>query len=183
MDRIKFSKLSKIAEEISRCRICKRNKVGKAVPGEGNSNAKVVFVGEAPGRKESETGRPFVGRAGQILRRMIRDCGLKEEGVYITSAVKYFPKRLTPDSSDIEHGRKHLFDQISVIKPKMVVLLGNVAAQAVLKEKFQISKVHGKLVKGDGISYFITYHPAAMLHNPKVKMEIEKDFRKFKKLL
>lgn len=183
MDSQRALKLAEIAEEISKCRSCKKNKIGKAVPGEGNPNAKVVFVGEAPGKTESETGRPFVGRAGQILRRMIRDCGLKEKGVYITSAVKYFPKYLTPKTSDIEHGRKHLFAQLGIIKPKLVVLLGNVAVQAVLEEKLAIAKVHGKTIKKEGINYFIAYHPAAMLHNPNVRKEIIKDFRKLKRIL
>ncbi|MFA5355665.1 MAG: uracil-DNA glycosylase [Candidatus Paceibacterota bacterium] len=179
----KAAKLDKIAKEISRCRTCKINKVGKAVPGEGSPNAKIVFIGEAPGKKESEEGRPFIGRAGSILRRLIRGCGLKEEDVYITSAVKYLPKYLTPKPSDIEHGRKHLFSQLRVIKPKIVVLLGNVAVLAVLTEKFAIAKVHGKIIKRDGVNYFIAYHPAAMLHNPNVRKDIKSDFRKLKRIL
>ena len=178
----KASALAKIAKEISNCS-CKKGKIGKAVPGEGNPNAKIIFIGEAPGKKESETGRPFVGRAGQILRRLIREVGLKEKDVYITSAVKYLPTYVTPKASDIKHGRKHLFDQLKVINPKIVVLLGNVASMAVLDEKFAIAKDHGKIIEKDGINYFIAYHPAALLHNPKVKIEIEKDFKKLKKLI
>jgi DNA polymerase len=183
MDSQRALKLAEIAEEISKCRACKRNKIGKAVPGEGDPNAKVVFVGEAPGKNESEVGRPFIGRAGQILRRMIRNCGLKEEGVYITSAVKYLPKYLTPNTSDIKHGRKHLFAQLEIIRPKVVVLLGNVAVQAVLEEKLSIAKAHGKTIEKEGINYFIAYHPAAMLHNPNVSKEIVKDFKKLKRIL
>jgi DNA polymerase len=179
----KAAKLDKIAKEISKCRICKRNKVGKAVPGEGSPNARIVFIGEAPGKKESKEGRPFIGRAGNILRRLIRECGLREEDVYITSAVKYLPKYLTPKPPDIEHGRKHLFSQLGVIKPKIVVLLGNVAVLAVLAEKLAVAKVHGKTIKRGGVNYFIAYHPAAMLHNPNIRKEIEKDFRKLKRIL
>jgi DNA polymerase len=180
---IKSVKLEKIAKEISRCRVCRKNKTGKAVPGEGSPNARIVFIGEAPGKTEAETGRPFVGRAGQILRRLIRKVGLKEEDVYITSAVKYLPIYVTPKPSDIEHGRKHLFEQLEIIRPKVAVLLGNVASQAVLKEKLAIAKVHGRIIKKGGVNYFIAYHPAAMLHNPNTRKELEKDFRKLKRML
>jgi DNA polymerase len=180
---IKSAKLERIAKEIAKCRVCRRNKIGKAVPGEGSPNAKIVFIGEAPGKTEAETGRPFVGRAGNILRRLIKEVGLKEEDVYITSAVKYLPTYVTPKPSDIEHGRKHLFEQLEIIKPKVAVLLGNVASQAILGEKLAIAKVHGKIIRKGGVNYFIAYHPAAMLHNPNTKKELEKDFRKLKRML
>ncbi|MFZ5845746.1 MAG: uracil-DNA glycosylase, partial [Patescibacteria group bacterium] len=100
--------LSTIAREIKECQTCKVGKVGKSVPGEGNPNAKIVFIGEAPGRQEAKTGRPFVGRSGQFLRQLIRQIDLREEDVFITSPVKYLPKRGTPLVEDIKHGREHL---------------------------------------------------------------------------
>lgn len=153
------------------------------MPGEGNANAEIVFVGEAPGKTEAATGRPFVGRSGKLLRSLIKEAGLKDEEVYITSPVKYLPKYVTPTSADIEHGRKHLFAQLMVIDPKIVVLLGNIASQAILHEKFSISQVHGKIIRREGVAYLITYHPAAPLYNPNLRKEIKKDFRKLKKLI
>ncbi len=175
--------LDRIAQEIRNCKICKKDKIGKAVPGEGVPDADVVFLGEAPGKLEAETGRPFVGRAGKLLRSLIKEAGLKDEEVFITSPVKYLPKYVTPKPSDIEHGRKHLFEQLAVIEPKIVVLMGSVAAQAVLHEKFAIAKVHGTTIQQNGITYFFSYHPAAPLHNPNLRLELKKDFMELKSLI
>ncbi len=175
--------LDKIAKEIENCKICKKGKIGKAVPGEGSANADVMFVGEAPGKKEAETGRPFIGRAGKLLRQMFVEAGLKDEDVFITSAVKYLPEYVTPKPADIEHGRIHLFAQFKIIKPQVVVLLGNVASQAVLKEKFPIAQIHGTLIEKDGIKYLIVYHPAAPLYNPNLRQELKNDFKKLKEIL
>ena len=179
----KAEALRKIAGEIGRCRICKTNKIGLPVPGEGNPDADVVFIGEAPGKQEAKAGRPFIGRAGKVLRGLIAKAGLKEEKVFITSPVKYLPKYVTPTLGDIKHGRKHLSAQFRVIEPKIVVLLGRVAALAVLEQNFLIARDHGKIVKKDGITYLITYHPAAPLYSPKVGVELERDFKKLKRLI
>src|SRR5258706_16357604 len=96
----KSAALKKIADEIARCAICKEGKSGLSVPGEGSSDAEIVFMGEAPGKTEAATGRPFVGRSGKLLRNMIRDAGLSEDEVFITSQVKYLPDRGTPTPSD-----------------------------------------------------------------------------------
>ena len=178
--------LGNIAEEISTCSICKRGKSGKAVPGEGNSDADVVFIGEAPGRLESQTGRPFVGRSGQLLRNFIREIGFDDEkDVYITSPVKYLPDRGTPTSADIAHGRIHLMKQFVIIKPKVVMLLGRVAAEGVLEKKVAVAKEHGQVIEEkDGIKYFLTVHPAAALRFPnKYKPALQEDFEKLKKIL
>ncbi len=178
----KQRRLDKIAKEIEACEICKVGKIGQAVPGEGNADADVVFIGEAPGKQEAVTGRPFIGRAGKVLRGLIKQVGLNEKNVFITSPVKYLPEYVTPKPADIEHGRTHLFKQLDIIRPKVVVLLGNVAVQALLHEKMAIAKEHGKIVNRDGITYLITYHPAAPLYSPKVRLELEKDFKKLKSL-
>lgn len=175
--------LSKIARQIEQCKICKKDKIGKAVPGEGNPDADIIFVGEAPGKNEAKTGRPFIGRAGKILRELIKNSGIKEPEVFITSPVKYLPKHTTPTLEEIEHGRKHLFEQLKIIEPKIVVLMGSVAAHAVLGEKFQIAKVHGSIIKKGEITYLLSYHPAAPLYNPKVRAEITKDFNQLKKII
>lgn len=181
----KAEELAKIAGEISSCRVCKLNKSGQPVPGEGSPDAKIVFVGEAPGKKEAVTGRPFVGRSGQLLRRLIRGIGLDDEkDVYITSPVKYLPDRGTPIPQDIAHGRFHLMKQLAVIKPKVVVLLGRVAAEGVLQSRIQVSKMHGKIIaEKDGIRHFLTYHPASALRFRKNLVFLEEDFQNLSLLL
>lgn len=179
----KQAALDQIANEIERCKICKIKKIGKAVPGEGNADADIVFIGEAPGKNEAATGRPFIGRAGKLLRQLIQDAGLKDADVYITSPVKRLPEYVTPTPEDIEHGRVHLNKQLAVIDPKVVVLLGSTAVQALLHKKVAVAKEHGTIVEQDGRKYLIAYHPAAPLYAPKVKQEIIKDFEKLKTLI
>lgn len=181
----KQRELDKIAEEIRNCKICKEGKSGKAVPGEGNPDADIIFLGEAPGKTEAKTGRPFVGRSGQLLRSLIREAGLKEDKIYITSPVKYLPDRGTPTSADIAHGRIHLIKQLAVIQPKFVVLLGRVAAEGVLNRKVSVVKERGHVIEEkDGVKYFLTYHPAAALRFPtKFKTLLIEDFKKIKQLL
>ena len=159
------------------------NKAGKAVPGEGNANANIVFIGEAPGRKEAETGRPFIGRSGKFLRLSIKNIGLEEEDVFITSPVKYMPKYKTPKSEDIAHGRVHLRKQLEAINPKIIVLLGSVACKAALGYPVLIKKEHGRTKKMNGKTYFIMYHPAAIIRFPKFKKSFFDDFEKLKKLI
>src|SRR5512136_2788816 len=128
----KYLLLQRIAREIAACRSCRKGCTGKAVPGEGSADARVVFVGEAPGNEEAKTGRPFVGRSGKLLRQAVRDIGLDEAAVFITSPVHYFPDRGTPSQEMIRHGREHLLDQLSIIRPDIIVLLGNTACVALL---------------------------------------------------
>ncbi len=175
--------LFKIAKEIENCKICKEKKSGKAVPGEGNPNADIVFIGEAPGKTEAKTGRPFVGRSGKFLRSQIRAIGLKEENVFITSPVKYLPDRGTPTPMDIAHGRIHLEKQLEIIDPKIIVLMGSVAAQGVLQEKVPVKTKHGTTIQKNGKTYFLTVHPAAGLRFPPLRKIFIEDFQKLKALL
>lgn len=177
--------LNKIAKEIEGCKICVVRKSGKAVPGEGNPKARIVFVGEAPGKKEAATGRPFVGRSGQLLRSLIREIGLNEEDVFITSPVKYLPDQGTPVRDDILHGRMHLQDQLDVIRPKIIVLLGAVACYGVLGEKIPIIANHGKILHKakDDRMYFVTFHPSAALRFPPLKQKLTEDFSKLRKAI
>jgi len=179
----KQKELEKISKEIEKCEVCKIGKSGKAAPGEGNPDADIVFVGEAPGREEAKTGRPFVGRSGQLLRSLIREIGLEEKDVYITSPVKYLPDKGTPSKEDIAHGRIHLFKQLEIIDPKVIVLLGNVAIEAVLDEKIPILTNHGKVIKKDGKIYFLSLHPAAAIRFHSYKKILREDFQKLKHLL
>lgn len=177
--------LNKLAKEIENCKICKIGKSGKAVVGEGNPNAKIMFVGEAPGKNEAKIGRPFIGRSGKLLRFFITaNLGLKEEDVYITSPVKYLPDRGTPSLSDIQHGNIHFLKQVEIIGPKIMVLLGATAAFAVLQSRIQVLKRHGEIIGNGSQKYFLTLHPAAVLRFPgKFKKIYEEDFKKLNALL
>jgi DNA polymerase len=175
--------LKRIALEIVNCRLCKKGGTGKAVPGEGDPDARIVFIGEAPGREEAKTGRPFVGRSGKLLRQTVRELGLNEDDVFITSPVHYLPDRGTPSKEMIHHGREHLFKQLEVIGPDIIVLLGNSACVAMLDAKVEITKQHGTLVKKDGRTYFITVHPAFAIRFTKGKEMLLGDFAKLKRLL
>ena len=179
----KAQELARIADQIARCRECKAEKSGKAVPGEGNPDSDIVFLGEAPGKTEAATGKPFVGRSGQLLRKFIRNAGLREEEVFITSPVKYLPDCGTPTHKHIEHGRMHLAKQLAVIEPKFVVLLGATAAYAMLGRVVPVMKVHGTIVTQDNRTYFLTIPPAAVLRFPKYSQLMLEDFKKLKTLL
>jgi DNA polymerase len=175
--------LQRIAREIAACRTCKQGCTGKPVPGEGSADARVVFVGEAPGKEEAKTGRPFVGRSGRLLRQAISDIGLDEAEVFITSPVHYLPLRGTPSTPMIEHGRGHLLKQLDIIQPDVIVLLGNTACAALLGAKVEITKHHGTAVEKDGRALFITFHPAYALRFPEGKRQFSRDFKKLKALL
>ncbi len=153
------------------------------VPGEGNPDADLVFLGEAPGKNESKTGRPFIGRSGQLLRKMIREVGLLESDVYITSPVKYLPDRGTPTKEHIKHGNIHLAKQLKIIQPKYIVLMGATATYAVLGKSMPIMKVHGKVIKDQGYTYLIMLHPAAVLRFPKYLGLMMADFKKLRSLI
>jgi len=179
----KLALLQKIAQEIEHCRECKRNKNGLPVPGEGNPDAEIMFVGEAPGRTEAASGRPFVGRSGKLLRAAIASVGLSESDVFITSPVKRIPDYITPNGFDIAHGMTHLSRQIEIIDPKVIVLLGSVAVRGVLGEKMMVSRKHGESLERNGRKYFFSYHPAAAIRFQKFKATFLEDFGKIKDLL
>ncbi len=179
----KKDKLAAIAEEIEKCRKCRAGKSGEAVPGEGNPDAKVMFIGEAPGKQEALAGRPFIGRSGKLLRSMIREIGLDEDEVFITSPVKYLPDRGTPAAEDIIHGSTHLFKQLDVIDPEILVLLGSAASFAVLGKKIAVSAEHGNVIDHDGRKCLITFHPASALRFPKIRKSFIEDFGVLKRLI
>lgn len=175
----KDAALTRIGRQVAACRSCKRHGVGKPVVGEGKPNARIVFVGEAPGRQEAQSGRPFVGRAGQWLRQAIRHIGLDEQSVYLTNPVKYRPTGRTPSAADVAHGRIHLLQQLDIINPKIVVLLGTTACLGVLNENVAVRARHGDVVVRDGRTYLITCHPAAVRF-PAIRKAVLQDFRKLK---
>lgn len=179
----KNKELLKIAGEIEKCSLCKKWGTGNPVPGEGNQDARIVFVGEAPGKQEAKTGRPFIGRSGKLLRLMISEAGLSEKDVYITSPVKYLPLRGTPSRENILHAKTHLLKQLSIIRPEIVVLLGSTACLALLDRKVGMTKEHGNIIRESGITYFLTFHPAYALRFPEGKKGFLRDFDELKKLI
>jgi uracil-DNA glycosylase len=179
----KETELNGIADEIRRCSLCRRWGKGKPVPGEGNPDAEIVFIGEAPGKTEAATGRPFVGRSGTFLRSVIRETGLDEQDVFITSPVQYLPLSGTPVKENVMHSRDHLLKQLSVIDPGLIVLMGKTACFALLDREISIADEHGNVVQKDGRTYLATFHPAYAMRFPEGKEAFISDFRKLKKLI
>jgi DNA polymerase len=175
--------LEKIACEIELCEECMKGGTGKPVPGEGSADAPVMFIGEAPGREEARTGRPFVGRSGKFFRGMIRETGLREENVFITSPVHYFPVAGKPSAAMIEHGRTHLARQIEIIEPRIIVLLGTTACRALLGRNVEIAKEHGSTLIRNGRTFFISFHPAYAMRFPEGREKFIQDFAGLKTLL
>ena len=132
-------------------------------------------------RKPRSAGLSSEDRGG-YYGQLIREIGLEEKEVFITSPVKYLPRRGTPSNADIVHGRTHLLRQLAVIDPKIIVLLGRVATLAVLDREVAVSQEHGKMIKKGDKTYLITFHPAAALRFPKIRKEFYDDFEKLKGL-
>ncbi len=160
-----------IAQEVSECTKCPLYKHAiHGVPGEGPFNAKIFFIGQAPGANEDKTGRPFIGRAGKYLTKMIESIGLKREDVFITSTVKHFPpKNRAPTETEIHACRPYLLRQLNIIKPDIVVLLGKTAECI----KPHINAQH----------ILVTVHPSAAMRFTKMAERMKKDFQTLKKLL
>ena len=150
----------------------------QAVPGEGSLSAKVMFVGEAPGAKEDELGRPFVGQAGKFLDQLIESLGWQRRDVYITNILKFRPPgNRDPLAEEIEAFRPCLLREIEIIQPELIVVLGRHALQSLLPGE-KISELRGTALKKGRLVYFVTYHPAAALYNPSLKEAIKADFKK-----
>ncbi|MCD6369376.1 MAG: uracil-DNA glycosylase [Thermoproteales archaeon] len=186
--------LEKIAEEIRECKKCPlwRNRKN-AVPGEGNPDTVVMFIGEAPGRFEDLEGRPFVGAAGKLLTELLRNIGLTREEVYITNVVKCRPPgNRDPARDEIDKCSPYLDRQIEVIKPKVIVTLGRHSTLYLLgktgrKHGKGILSLRGRLytihINRNPVTILPTLHPAAALYNPRLKTILEKDFDKLKEIL
>lgn len=158
------------------------------VAGEGNPEAKILFIGEAPGFNENQTGRPFVGQAGKLLRKNIAAVGWKDADVFITNIVKFRPpENRDPTPEEIEFFKPFLDEQIKIIDPEIIVTLGRFSMYKFLGEGVSISKIHGMARKitwnGKEILVFPMYHPAAALRQGSVMAQFEQDFRKLKNLV
>ena len=171
--------LKEIAAAVSTCTLCDLCKTRtKAVPGEGNPHAKIMFIGEGPGYHEDKQGRPFVGPAGQFLDELLASINLKRADVFITNVVKCRPpENRDPTPVEIETCHPYLEQQIAAIKPKVIVTLGRHSmAQFFGSEK--ISAIHGRARKVNGYLCIAMYHPAAGLHQASLKDTIRADFKK-----
>lgn len=184
--------LDNIVKEIKTCTKCHLAKTRtNAVPGEGDKQTEIIFIGEAPGRNEDIQAKPFVGQAGKILDNLLREIGLDRKKVYITNIVKCRPPgNRDPQPEEINTCIPHLFKQIAAIKPKVICTLGRFAFAEIMERKVFISSEHGRPFKtehgnriGEGINVFPLYHPAATLHQPNLMSALKEDFAKLHKFL
>ncbi len=178
--------LKAIREDIGECTRCKLHAQGRKqiVFGVGNPKAELMFVGEGPGADEDEQGEPFVGRAGQLLNKMIEAMGIKREDVYIANVVKCRPPgNRTPERDETDTCSPFLFRQIEVIKPKAIVALGAVAAKSLLGINDTMGNMRGQWYDFRGTKLRVTYHPAFLLRDPRQKGEAWKDLQEVMKYL
>jgi DNA polymerase len=168
------------------CSRCKLHRLGRTqvVFGVGNPYAKLMFAGEAPGADEDIQGIPFVGRAGQLLTRIIEAIELKREDVYIANVIKCRPpQNRNPEPDEVDTCEPFLFQQIDIIQPTVIVALGKFAAQTLLRTADPISRLRGRVFEYRGAALVPTFHPAYLLRNPSSKREVWEDMKLVKKLM
>lgn len=178
--------LKELRADIGDCTRCKLAGLGRKqiVFGVGNPHAQLMFVGEAPGRDEDEQGEPFVGRAGQLLTKIIEAIGLKREDVYIANVIKCRPpENRNPEPDEVATCEPFLFRQVDTIKPKVIVALGTFAAHALLKTTDPISRLRGRVFSYRGSQLVPTFHPAFLLRSPDRKRDTWEDMKKVRALL
>ena len=162
--------------ECEKCDLCKTRT--NSVPGKGNFKSNVIFVGEAPGRNEDKHGEPFIGVAGKKLSAALEEAGISREDVYITNIVKCRPpKNRVPTTTERDTCKEYLKQEISIIKPKIICILGNTAFNSLLGGS-EITKFRGKLVQKENQLYFLTVHPAATIYNQDLIKVLKKDIVK-----
>ncbi len=185
----KKSTLTGVHEKWKRECVCElKNTAIQAVPGDGNPEAEIVFIGEAPGKSEDEQGRPFVGAAGKFLEEMLSAIGMKRAEVYITNIVKYRPpNNRDPLPEEKVACRPWLMEELGAISPKLIIFLGRHALNNFFPSE-QISKTHGKLLVREIIGvptkyFYALYHPAAALYDGSMRETLMEDFKKIPKVL
>jgi len=173
------SELETTRQKVIECTKCELSKTRtNAVPGKGNFQSDVIFVGEAPGRNEDKNGEPFVGIAGQRLNLALENVGVSRESIYITNVVKCRPpNNRVPTISERNTCQDYLQKEISIIKPKIICILGNTAFNSILGGS-EITKYRGKIVKKDKQFYFLTVHPAATIYNQELITVLKEDIAK-----
>ena len=168
------------------CSRCKLHRLGRkqVVFGVGNPNADLMFVGEGPGADEDIQGEPFVGRAGQLLTKIIEAINLRRQDVYIANVVKCRPpQNRNPEPDEVEQCEPFLFRQIEAIKPKVIVALGKFAAQSLLRTTEPITRIRGREFRYRDAILIPTYHPAYLLRNPGAKREVWDDMKRVRAIL
>ena len=178
--------LRAIREDLGDCTRCKLHQQGRKqiVFGVGNPRAELMFVGEGPGADEDEQGEPFVGRAGQLLNKMIDAMGLRREEVYIANVVKCRPPgNRTPERDECDTCSPFLMRQIDIVRPKAIVALGAVASKNLLGLNDSMAKLRSQSYAFHGTRLFVTYHPAYLLRDPRQKGETWKDLQEVMKFL
>ncbi len=168
--------LEEIATEVVGCSLCKLSRSRKnAVPGDGQTSAKIIFIGEAPGKNEDEKGSPFIGVAGRILDEALQKAGIERSQVFITNIVKCRPPgNRIPEDDERAACRPYLDRQISLIAPRIICILGATAYSSILGGK-SITQNRGKIIKRKGQKYLITIHPAAAIYNKNLRHALEDD--------
>jgi len=181
----KLASLGEIAEKVRKCTRCSLYATAtNAVPGEGDPKADLVCVGEAPGAKEDETGRPFVGQAGQLLTKILAAIDLTREQVFICNVLKHRPPgNRNPLPEEVEACSPYLIRQLELIKPKVIVAFGTFAAQTLLQTKTPLGQLRGLVHRYHGIPLIVTYHPAALLRNPAWKRPTWQDVKLARRIL
>ena len=178
--------LEAVRSDLGECTRCKLSGLGRQqiVFGVGNPSAELMFVGEAPGRDEDTQGIPFVGRAGQLLTKIIESIGQSRESVYIANVIKCRPpQNRNPEEDEVETCEPFLFRQIDVIRPRVIVALGAFAAKTLLGSDAPISKLRGREYEYRGATLIPTFHPAYLLRNSKGKREVWEDMKRVRGLL
>jgi uracil-DNA glycosylase len=178
--------LAAVRANIGDCTRCKLHALGRhqIVFGVGNPNADLMFVGEAPGSDEDIQGMPFVGRAGQLLTKIVEAIGLERGDVYIANVIKCRPpKNRNPEPDEVDTCEPFLFQQIDIVNPTVIVALGKFAAQALLRTLDPISRLRGRVYDYRGAKLIPTFHPAYLLRNPSSKREVWEDMKLVRSLL
>ncbi len=176
---IKLDGLDYVKSKINSCEQCELCKTRKNVVfGAGNTKAKIMFIGEAPGENEDFQGQPFVGKAGKLLDKILETIDLsREKNIYITNIVKCRPpNNRDPLQEEQDACIGYLYRQIDIIKPKVIVALGRIAAKRFIDENFKVTYEHGKWFEKNGVYLMATYHPAALLRFANRKEDAMKDF-------
>ena len=177
-----WEELEKQVKDCNKCKLCTgRNNI---VFGIGNKNADIMFIGEGPGAEEDIQGEPFVGKAGQLMNKAFEALEIKREEVYIANIVKCRPpQNRNPEADEAKACMDYLRNQVILIKPKIIVLLGSVALKNILGEEYGITNSRGKWIERKGIWYMPTFHPAALLRDESKKLDFWRDLKLVKEKL
>lgn len=177
--------IAEVAVLVSQCQRCPLFRTAlNHVPGEGNPNADFMCVGEAPGETEDQTGRPFVGRAGQLLTKILAAINLSREEVFIANVLKHRPPgNRNPEPREVTACKPFLVRQIELVQPRVILALGTFAAQSLLETTLPLGRLRGTVHKFVGVPVIVTYHPAALLRNPHWKRPAWEDVQHARRLL